>query len=376
MSPVRPRRWRALLVGALLIALLAPATAGADRRDDDRASVIERQRELLAELDVLAASDEELTAALALLEDYVALKTAEVVEAQDVYAQAYVAAEAARREEAAKQEEVTRLEDQMAAMAVAAYVAPPQADRMETMLHAAAPSDAASLEVYLDVQNERDTDIVRQLRQARAELGDQRRRAEDAEQRALAAQDRAVRELAELVSARDEHAALHAEVRQRMDEAAFASDLLTLELAHLNDGLVGNARAAGHVPLVAVRGFQVHRSIAAQLDALLEAAEADGIILGGGGHRSHENQIQLRIAHCGGDDPYSIWERPAGECSPPTARPGSSLHELGLAIDFTYQGQTISSHSSPAFVWLAENAHVYGFRNLPSEPWHWSVDGS
>ena len=119
----------------------------------------------------------------------------------------------------------------------------------------------------------------------------------------------------------------------------------------------------------------VHRSIAVQLEALLDAANADGIVLGGGGHRSHESQIRLRIAHCGGDDHYSIWERPAGECSPPTARPGTSMHEQGLAIDVTSGGSTIGSGSS-AYSWLKNNAANYGLYNLPGEPWHWSVDGN
>ena len=29
----------------------------------------------------------------------------------------------------------------------------------------------------------------------------------------------------------------------------------------------------------------------------------------------------------------------------------------------------------PAFVWLTANAARFGFFNLPSEPWHWSVNG-
>ncbi|QGG96138.1 D-alanyl-D-alanine carboxypeptidase family protein [Actinomarinicola tropica] len=376
MSSVRTRRWRLILSGTLLVAALAPAVAGADRADDDRQALAERQRALVAELDFLEASDAELRSAIAVLDDYVALKTAEVAEAQDVYAQAYVTAEAARREEAATQAEVAQLEEQMAAMAVAAYVAPPQADRMETMLHAAAPSDAVSLEVYLDVQNRRDTDIVRQLREARGRLGDQRRDAEDAERRAETAQERAVQELADLVGARQEQADLHAAVQHRIGEASHETGLVALQLAQVNRGLVDGTRATGDVPLVDVRGFRVHRSIAPQVEGLLAAAEADGIHLGGGSHRTNEEQIRLRIAHCGGDDPYSVWERPAGECSPPTARPGSSLHELGLAIDFTYDGRTISSQDSPAFQWLAANAHLFGFHNLASEPWHWSVDGT
>ena len=52
------------------------------------------------------------------------------------------------------------------------------------------------------------------------------------------------------------------------------------------------------------------------------------------------------------------------------------MHEQGLAVDFTWNGSVISSRSSPAFQWLAAHAGSYGFYNLPSEPWHWSVNGN
>ena len=51
------------------------------------------------------------------------------------------------------------------------------------------------------------------------------------------------------------------------------------------------------------------------------------------------------------------------------------MHERGLAIDFTYQGQFISTPDGPGFLWLTTNAARFGFKNLPSEPWHWSVNG-
>ena len=375
MPTTRVRRWRVVLLGALAVGLVAPSAADADRRDDERAELVERQRALVAELDALDASNEELVAAIGVLDDYVELQQVEVVAAQDLYAGAYVVAERARRDEAAKQAEVADLEEQMAAMAVAAYVAPPQADNMETILSADAPSDAASLSVYLDVQNGRDTDLVRRLRTARAELGDQREVAEDAEARAEAARDQAVGKLADLLQAREEQSYLRDLVAARTAEAAFESDLLSLEIDRVNREILETTRANRNPPLENVRGIRVHRSIAPQLAALLDAAEADGIVLRGGGYRTADEQIALRRAHCG-DDPYSIWEKPAGECSPPTAPPGTSLHELGLAVDFTYNGGTISSQASPAFRWLAEHAHRFGFYNLPSEPWHWSVDGS
>jgi D-alanyl-D-alanine carboxypeptidase len=52
------------------------------------------------------------------------------------------------------------------------------------------------------------------------------------------------------------------------------------------------------------------------------------------------------------------------------------MHEQGLAIDFTCNGGgSIESHSNVCYQWLAAHASQYGFHNLPSEAWHWSVNG-
>lgn len=124
-----------------------------------------------------------------------------------------------------------------------------------------------------------------------------------------------------------------------------------------------------------VGGIWVHKSIAGRVQSLLSAASGAGISLGGGGYRDPSQQIALRQAHCGPTQ-YDIYEKPASQCTPPTARPGKSMHERGLAIDFKSSGVLITSHSDPAFVWLAAHATSYGFYNLASEPWHWSVNGS
>lgn len=124
-----------------------------------------------------------------------------------------------------------------------------------------------------------------------------------------------------------------------------------------------------------VQGIWVHYSIATNLNNLLNAAKAAGHNLGGSGFRDPQRQIQLRRQNCG-PTYYDIWERPSSQCNPPTARPGRSMHEQGLAVDFTIGGFTIKSRSHPAFVWMNANAARYGFYNLPSEPWHWSVNGN
>ncbi len=52
------------------------------------------------------------------------------------------------------------------------------------------------------------------------------------------------------------------------------------------------------------------------------------------------------------------------------------MHERGLAIDFTCNGSLISGHGNPCYQWLSAHAAAYGFYNLPSEAWHWSVNGT
>ncbi len=121
-------------------------------------------------------------------------------------------------------------------------------------------------------------------------------------------------------------------------------------------------------------GVRVHPCLADALDALVAAARADGIELRGGGWRSPDQQIALRRAHCGPSD-EQVYDVPASACTPSTARPGTSRHERGLAIDFTVGGRTLTSGST-AYGWLVEHAGAYGLENLPGEPWHWSTDGS
>ncbi|MEZ5309261.1 MAG: D-alanyl-D-alanine carboxypeptidase family protein [Microthrixaceae bacterium] len=123
-----------------------------------------------------------------------------------------------------------------------------------------------------------------------------------------------------------------------------------------------------------VGGIPVHKSVASQVSAMLNAATAAGFSLTGGGYRDSEGQIRTRMANCG-TTYYDIYEKPASQCSPPTAIPGRSMHERGLALDLKSNGSLITSRSNPAFIWLSAHASNYGFYNLPSEPWHWSTTG-
>ena len=126
--------------------------------------------------------------------------------------------------------------------------------------------------------------------------------------------------------------------------------------------------------LVWVRGFEVNSQIADDVDGLVAALEAEGFDMGGWGYRNHQEQINLRKGNCGPSE-WAIWHQPSSTCRPPTARPGRSNHEKGLAIDFTESGRLITSRSSAVFQALQRLAPQFGLINLPSEPWHWSVDG-
>lgn len=129
------------------------------------------------------------------------------------------------------------------------------------------------------------------------------------------------------------------------------------------------------VDTVVVGGFVVARSLAGQVGAMLDAARAAGLVLGGSAYRDVNTQITLRRQHCGPTD-WDVWYKPSSHCSPPTAVPGRSMHEKGLALDLTCFGVLIRSRDNLCFAWLAANAATYGLKNLPSEPWHWSTNGN
>ena len=119
----------------------------------------------------------------------------------------------------------------------------------------------------------------------------------------------------------------------------------------------------------------VDASIGGNVQALLNDAHAQGVdICAKSAFRPYAEQVELRRQNCGDSD-HAIFHAPPSSCSPPTARPGTSYHETGLAVDFSCLDGQPMTRESPCFRWLAANAHRYHLHNLPSEPWHWSVTG-
>lgn len=99
-----------------------------------------------------------------------------------------------------------------------------------------------------------------------------------------------------------------------------------------------------------------------------DEANLAGFNISGGGHRTYDSQMTLRNQNC----PDPINSR-ASDCSPPTAKPGRSMHEWGLAVDIS--NLTNSNFHQDVYNWMVANASTYGWIQLESERWHWSTNG-
>lgn len=396
------------LLGGPLLSGAAPVRAdtAAEQRD------VKRQRAAVAgQIDTLQASDAEVSRALADLDANVRATRAQMADAQNAVDEAEARAAQAEREAQATEVRIDALRELVVAAAVDAYVRPAGEAVLDAFQEDSA-NEASTKQALLDLTNGNKLDAVDELSTARRQLQDQRDAArearDDAEQRrqslaekatgfesAQADQQRVAAQISERLgdklaesqslAALDGQLAARIEAEQAVIVAQLAAARATAPPSGSGGGGgTGGGGAGGGGPvtviprpggLTSVRGITVAGSIAGQLAGLLEAASAAGFEFGGTGYRDSSAQIELRRQHCGTSD-YAIYQMPPEQCRPATAIPGRSKHEQGLAVDFTIGGRTIQSRSDPAFQWLAGNAGRFGFVNLPSEPWHWSVDGS
>jgi hypothetical protein len=378
-------------------------------------------------VDVLTAERDQVLAEVASFDARIRAAEAAAAEAQARVdaANALAAAAQAKADDAARKADEAAA--QVRAYAVEAFVRPPAQDSLSA-LSIKESEDAAYATEVLEIVAERRRRVVDTMVAARKVAEQDKATAEAAAREAKAQLDAAEQQVASLRSARSAQARLASQLDDRLDrklaeaaaltsvDSATAKDMTAKEVSLRSSGPPSPAPAtptssAGRttpapapskptakppttttkpptttppakVPglvtwsdVTKVGGIWVHTSIAGQVSALLAAAKAAGFNLSGGGFRDPAEQIALRKAHCGTTD-YAIYQMPASQCTPPTARPGTSMHERGLAIDFQSNGRLITSRSDPAFIWLSANAARYGFYNLPSEPWHWSTNGS
>jgi zinc D-Ala-D-Ala carboxypeptidase len=257
-----------------------------------------------------------------------------------------------------------------------AAAAPAPASSAATVDSGAAERDRqAQAERDRQAQAERDRQAQAERdRQAQAERDRQERERQEREAAERAERERQEREAAERAAQAERERRAQAERERRAQAERERQEREAAQRAAASTPI----QAGPNPSLRTVGGITVAASMAPNLQALLDHARRDGIVLGGSGYRSPEITARLRLAN-GCPDVYTS---PPSACRVPTAIPGSSEHEKGLAVDFTYQGQTIcfplrssSCTGNRAFDWLRRNASSYGLYNLPSEAWHWSTTG-
>ncbi len=386
----------------------------------------EREAALAAsEIDVFNANVEEVTKALDELQAFVTSHEVRVEAAEQAHRQATTAVENARDRTVQIEAEQGELEQQLTDLAVSSFTGEQSIVSSDTTELALSddPGESArfihlletqtgSLEDGLDRMRALEVEslqITETLRVAQGEAADtvaevEARRAELQEalelqeQVVAAAQVRLEAQLSEAAVLEERGEALATQIADqqyainaRISETARRNGIEIPEPVRLEDiafiefydeetlpetEIDPETGEAGEVLLpvdLAPRfAIEVNVAIEEQVRLLFEEAFAQGIDLAGWGYRPIQRQVELRAAHCGGTE-FDIWHKPAFQCAPPTARPGFSRHEQGRAIDFTFNGGSITSHSNAGFQWLAANAPKYGFVNLASEPWHWSI---
>jgi LAS superfamily LD-carboxypeptidase LdcB len=421
----------AAVVASIAAPALAPSASGAGPAQEPPSSRAEAGAARTTEMapdDVLRATSADVAVSLTDVSAEVQGQVAEVSAARTAAAEADAAVAAADAAVTATEARIAELTTQTDQVVVDSFINPPSEDAIETL---AAPTlaESAVRQSILDRQTDTNVATLDQLEAAEAQLDTERAAQEDAvaaaEQRAgeadqaledliatqseetrfvLAVQDRLAANLAEasslesidpaaaaavraregelaallgaVVSAREQRAA-EAALLQAMAEAATRAAAESASRSTRSGG-VSLGPVSGRLADVACPGggsITVDSSMADGLASMLAAAAADGNEMCGGGYRDPAAQIALRRANCGSSD-YAIYEAPASSCSPPTAPPGTSNHEQGTAVDFTCNGGGALSRSSSCFSWLQSHAASYGFYNLPSEPWHWSNDGT
>ena len=232
--------------------------------------------------------------------------------------------------------------------------------RCSTPRTSATPHKAA----FLTVVHQRDADVADQIKQAREDLTVQQQDAQDAA--AVDASRQTITARAEKLKRGGAAAPVRgqgaAATRRRASPNRPCSSRRTSSSRTRSEG-AGHARGTARAGGVAGAALRSRRSATSTWSTQagctsprrsrttcqpfsmpprpMACRSPDGAIA------TRARKIGARQAHCGGSQ-YAVYAMPSYQCHPPTAPPGASMHERGLAIDFTYGGTTIGSHSSPA----------------------------
>jgi D-alanyl-D-alanine carboxypeptidase len=372
-------------------------TLGMVRRTQLQRDQIRAQKaKSAATVNALKSSKSKVAASLASLNSNVRLTSVALDKAQR-------SAKRAQSELVSAESRLRDLETQLAQLregqvraALDAFSAPGGGE-FDAVVNANDASEAGRRQALAAIARRSQADLVDQLNALQEDMTIERAIAAKARKRAESIQAAVSSKLSDYQSARTDQQkyaeSVEARLERELEESASLSgldfklsqqliaqnDLLTRQLASAGAGARGSGKFSAFInnPTTAVggdtHGITVAASIRGRLASMLAAAQRNGVFLTGGGYRSSASQIALRRAHCGSST-FSIYQQRSSSCRPPTARPGNSMHERGLAIDFVDRGGALR-RGSAGYQWLRQHAEAYGFFNLPSEPWHWSVNG-
>lgn len=410
------------VTAAFLLVVLSPHGAGAKTdAEKERERVRAEKGRVAANVDALTADKAEIDQALAELDARLRSEEEALGSAEREVA---AAEEAHRRAQAGIDEteaELEELEELLRQKLIEEYTSPGDG-ALTAVFDARSATDIVKRRAILDSQSASDEDLSDRVKAAQAELEVQRRAADAARVRAEETRSEVQERLASVEAARTQQQtfvdSVQARINQELERSAelakedqALSAQIAKEQAQLQAQLaflkhqqeqaaLQQAQAAaareeaasrptydddgresqpiatpgevtpagqgtGGIDLCNAAGITVHCSVAQNVRNMIAAAAADGVTLRGSGYRSSASQIYLRQQHCGTSH-YAVYQMPSSQCRPPTATPGSSQHEVGLAIDF----------STYSFSWLKANASRFGFYNFPAEPWHWSTTGN
>ncbi|HEV2069195.1 MAG TPA: hypothetical protein VGR26_05335, partial [Acidimicrobiales bacterium] len=328
---VKLRPWAAtVLVATIVTATAHAASAGAQQDPDaERERLRSEYAAVAADVDALHATSAEVTNALQVLGANVSHQRALLDEAARAADQAGLILDRAQGKEQRARDELASVEERARGLAVEWFMRPVNDDPM-VVLSAESLGDATRRRAFLESWASHQDDVLKELRARSEDMALRRQAAERAAERADRQRVEIAIRIDELERAVAQHQQFASAVEQRLDaklaEAASLAALdpeLAQEIAAEQAAVAGQLRgarleiaSAPHLPaalslarggssifsIVSVRGIRVHTQLAAQLEALLAAADSDGIQLSGAGYRDASAQVALRRAHCGSSD--------------------------------------------------------------------------
>ncbi len=402
------KRAATLLLTLALFAAGAASPAVGDKSDPkdprtERDRVRREKAVAASRLDALKADAKDVEEALDNLDGFVEYQTNLLDDAKAAQTKAGLQVAEAQQRVEDMAVRIGEMDTAVKEAALRAYTSSGSESNLFSTLVSGSPADSLQHDVLYGLVAGDIASALDELAAAQADLQEAKRRADHAVVRAEKHRLKVESKIVDLQDAQAQQEELAVKVDERIDEtlaeaaglaildASLSKQITARELALAAKVPTARITAKGEVKvpvlpvappmptavngLVRVNGITVDASIGQAIAQLVAEAAADGINLSGGGFRSAQAQIDTRRANCGSSN-YEIWLKPSSQCRPPAARPGHSMHEKGLAVDFACNGELISNYSHWCYAWISGHAPRVGLRNRGVEAWHWSTNGN